>query len=156
MKKTRKKNSAKLRFEKMARALTRDLIVVMVNGGTCRVYSKRINKFINPDTALVKSLCEVTYKWAILVSAFGESSTSEKYMKSDLLVASAPYFQSDLSDVATDLHQNLYDNFNKKHFINVGWIADPHGGDVCEKVAGKIFDLLGAWDNKMDMEQVNA
>jgi len=85
------------------------------------------------------------HTWSCYIAVFGRHD-HEEYMKGEQLFTSSRYYQEDLAPVFEEHHGRLIRDFNPNHMCGVGWIADPSGQEISEKVAGHIFEQLDAWN----------
>lgn len=141
----RKKHSKLRRYDRMARAHTKDIAVVCVGQDEpCYLVDVKRMKLLSHSVnrTLAEAVASVRYKWAITLAAFGVAPGGQKYTKTQLIKANEEYHHSDLVGVASENHGKLLDTMNTKQLVNVGWIASPAGADYPQEVADKVFDLL--------------
>lgn len=109
----------------------------------CVMYDRKQKVLIKPTQAMVASL-DFPYKWSCFIAAFGRNQFDE-YMKSEQIITQSKYKQADLAQVFEQHHEKLIKTMPEPQLCGVGWIADPFGGELTEKEAGKIFEKLEAW-----------
>ena len=84
--------------------------------------------------------------WNSLCMVLCRSQLNEEYIKSVVVRSLVPETQPVLAEVLNKHHQQLLQEANPQHMVNVGWVASPGGREIPLPVAYKIMAALESWD----------
>ena len=145
MAKVRKKyNKAKV-ASKMADRVLKDVYLVYTDSlKGCVFYDKKGQYIIKANKALMNSAA-LPHKWSVFVAAFGRNQFDE-YFKGEQIFTQSKYYHDDLVTVLEAEHKKVIDSVPSHQLAGVGWIGSFHGEDIPEKVAGRIFEQVEAWN----------
>jgi hypothetical protein len=155
--KPRKKNANKVsRDRKLAQIFTKNLAVTFLPGEKCNIIDMTTLK--KCDGLSSRRLYDITqhqHKWTIMLIVFGRTETGDEYFKCEEAVSPRPCYQHEIGDSMNQVHRRLYDNFNKNHFISLGWIACMHDREFDLDEMMKLFTELGAFEYITKHEDVS-
>lgn len=148
-KKQRKAYNPHKRLQRVAKATMKKLGVIYVggNGNKCRMVDASSGRIYNPDQYTATAVSEVRFNWSIFCAVFLRDQEGVEYMKSLTIQVNEPARQQDIAEQVGEIHTELVQGINKKHLVNVGWIARPDGVEMTEQEAGILFDKADAWDS---------
>ena len=86
------------------------------------------------------------HKWSVLLCVFGRANDGKEYFKSEEVVSPRICYQSEIGDSMNGLHNKMYEEFNKNHFVSLGWVATPHDREFDLDEMFKLFTKLGAFE----------
>lgn len=146
----RKKYNKLKQLTRVADHLIKDKVICYTSKlAGCVVLDTKKFRIVPPESLEGKQVVAALsrpHKWSCYISVFGRTHMDE-YMKGEQIFAGARYFQEDLAPTFEQHHGVLIKKVPEHHRCGVGWIADPSGADITEKMAGHIFQQLGAWDD---------
>lgn len=153
MAKVRKKHNPQQRAARMAHSALQHVAVSYVTGDDyCELVDVRTGAKQQVSRALAGCVENFTYRWSILIAAFGRDAQGQDYMKSEIVQTQQPYYQRDLAEVLNVEHSRLIGGFNQSQLLGAGWLASPMGVDWTEQQAFDLFHKLGAFQRVRDAE----
>jgi hypothetical protein len=93
------------------------------------------------------------HKWSVLLCVFGRANDGKEYFKAEEVVSPRICYQNEIGESMNGLHNKMYEEFNKNHFISLGWIATPHDREFDLDEMYKLFKKLGAFEFIAKWEQ---
>lgn len=102
----------------------------------------------NSRSAIVDAVCDIPHRWCIYLAALCCDQLGERYMKSLEVAPQGVYLAKHLEPVIEAYSVELRDGCNPKHLQGMAWIAIPSPVSLDEEQAARIFDAVGAWNQK--------
>jgi hypothetical protein len=138
------------------RMVLKNKIVTYITGDDFNnLYCLQKNKKVSASLDMAKALANQPFKWSVLIAVFCRDQNGQEYIKSELIASKQKYLQHELIQFLSAEHTALIKSVNGNHVIGAGWLASPEGIDWDEKVAGKIFEQLGAFEWAKDQDTGN-
>jgi len=172
----RKKNNPAARMQRNTRALLRHNCVAVVHvepSGRQGLIHWKNCKSIAPSPELSHSICDIAHHWTIFLAVFCRRQDGECYIKPAEVATKSQYKAAHLAAQvieydAYDEHGNFIEvrreiepgvidveiekllaTCNPAHVIGQGWIASPVGESLSEEQAGKVFEAVGCWEERV-------
>lgn len=147
MKAIRKPNNQVNRLRKLAKLYTRDLAVTQLGSENCEiVHIPTLSIYRSATRKTATYFTDHPYKWTLLIAVFGRDKNGNNYMKPREIELPNARYQRDLTDTMRDLHSKLVEEFNRNHFLGMGWVAVNEPTVFDEETCFKLFENLGAFD----------
>lgn len=148
MAKVRKKFNPVKQLTRVGDYLLRNVLVAYTDDlKGCVLLDRKRERLIPPDSREGKQVIAALsrpHKWSCFISVFGRTQF-DCYMKSEQIFTPARYYQNELAPIFEEHHAELIKRIPEHQRCGAGWLADPMGGELTEKQAGKMFEQLGAW-----------
>ena len=135
------------RDRRLSNIFTRDVGVVNLPGDNSHVVDLKTLKV--EDNISKQRAFDITghqHKWTVLLCVFGRANDGTEYFKTEEVVSPRICYQSEIDDSMNALHQKLYEDFSKQHFVSLGWIASPHDREFDLDDMFNLFKNLGAFE----------
>ena len=148
----RKKNNARRRVLRATDALLRQHHIVIVDihpADKQGLLNWQNCKSVNAGHQLIDGVCDLPHKWTIYLAVFCKSQTGERYIKGDEVEPIGRFRSEQLTEVIVHCHEALIATCNPVHVIGYGWIASPVGESLTEEQAGKVFEAVGCWEERV-------
>lgn len=149
--KKRKANNMRARVERSCRALLSTNHVAVVNidpSGRQGMVNWKNCKNIPPGQKIANAVCDIAHSWTIYISALCIDQFGTRYIKSTEVAPQGIYKAEHLTEVIEAHYRALRDECNPNHLAASGWIAIPSAVSLDEEQAARVFDAVGAWDQK--------
>ena len=98
------------------------------------------------SNALLSALLDVPQHWSVYMAALLRDNQGRDYVQSIEINLKNKMTQAGLTTDINDMHHELLNETNPRHFVNVGWIASPARLDIDDEQASDIMTKLGGWD----------
>jgi hypothetical protein len=85
---------------------------------------------------------------------FGRTEIGEEYFKAEEVTSNRLCYQADICESMNAQHRKLYNEFNKNHFVSLGWVACPHDREFDLDQMFTLFKSLGAFEYITKLEDV--
>lgn len=127
----------------------KDFMVMYFTGGAPReidLLSPQGEK-ITPSLRVADAIQNYRYKWNIHLCVGCYNSKNEKELKSELIIPSSYYLQSEMVDFLNKEHQEMIGELKSKN-VKVawaGWVAKAYGSDIEPQRLHELFDQQEAW-----------
>lgn len=95
------------------------------------------------------------HKWTVLLCIFGRANDGKEYFKTTEVVSQRICYSKEISESMSSIHNKMYEEFNRNHFVSLGWIATPNEREFNLDDMQKLFTKLGAWEFKAKWENEN-
>jgi len=138
-----------------ARKRVRNLAITLLPGDKISVINMNTLKMpIVPDAkSLMIDMTQVKHNWSVLLCIFGRCPVTGEYWKTLDVSPGQLIYSNQIEDSLREHHEGMVNNFNKKHFVSIGWIAKPNKHEFNNDDMYKLFQELGAWDYLAKWEQ---
>lgn len=150
----RKRHNPLKRLQRAAKYNIKDLYAVSVGGEQIQVVDTKKNQVRPFYKDELNSMGRLPYKWSVYIAIIGQNQLGDLYVKGEQLEINQPLLQGQIADVVSDHHYKLLDTFNKEHLRNVGWIASPQKHDIDPEQAFSFFEMAGALNHTVELEQL--
>lgn len=154
----KKKNNRVIRDRKLASIFTQSLGITQLPGDKSDIVDMDTLKVCKRITQhRINDLTKHQHKWSVLLCVFGRTNEGEEYFKTEEVIAPRICYQNEIGESMNGLHNEMYKQFNKNHFVSLGWVACPHDREFNLDDMQKLFTDLGAWEylNKSESESLN-
>lgn len=135
------------------RSLLRTNFVAVVNidpSGRQGMVNWKNCKNIPPGQRIADAVCDIAHSWTIYLSALCVDQRGQRYIKSVEIAPQGIYLAAHLTDAIEATYRALVDECNPNHLVASGWIAIPSAVSLEEEQAARVFDAVGAWDQKKE------
>ncbi len=103
-----------------------------------------------------KVLTHTELTWVITCYVLARESNGKNHLTEEVIKIKTPCKHSDISELTTDYHMQLVDEFKasrkSQDFITAAWIANTEKSPTLEE-AYKLLEGVGAWDLPSDREE---
>lgn len=125
----------------------------LADGDTCIMLNTKTLNPVQVTRNLAIAITNLRHRWCITMLALGRSHDGRNYFKAKA-VLSKPMFQSELSELLSELHKDFVKKeMNKQHLCNVCWFACPRCTVFDDEHLDKMLTKLNAYNNKATWEQ---
>lgn len=146
----RKPHKMRVRVERSCRALLNSNHVAVVN--TDPSGHQGLINWVNCKSItgrrVVDAICDIPHRWTVYLSALCTERPGSRYTKSVEIAPLGIYLAEHLTDVIEATYKALLAECNPNHVVASGWIAIPAEVSLDEAQAARIFDAMGAWDQR--------
>ena len=146
----RKPHNLRVRLERSCRALLSSNHVAVVNIDPSG-HQGLINWVSGKNIAgrkIVDAICDIPHRWTVYLSALCLERPGCRYTKSVEIAPQGVCLAEHLTDVIEATYKALLAECNPNHIVASGWIAIPAEMSLDEARAARIFDAMGAWNQR--------
>ena len=155
MSKVRKKYNKMKLATNMANAFVKYMGVSYLPNNNCELIDFDKHQVLkNSRPTQVTYMTQFQYNWNVLLMVYGRDELGNDYMKTEEVAAARKCYSGDIHEAINEAHDRLYQNFNKNHFVSLGWLASPKNRIWDYEKVTDLMSKLGAWDyqNKVEFE----
>lgn len=146
---SRPNKTASKRYQRIAKALMKDMVIVFVAGkheSKCNLWNRKLKRVEVASMSTAQAICDARYPWLIHCVITGRRQDGQQYMKVEYLESPHPVLQSQIASSCNDLHQSMMKDFNSIHTLTAAWVANPSGEEIEPGEIDQIITALGAYD----------
>lgn len=151
--KPRKPNNNRKRMANSLSAVLRSNHVAVINidpSGSQGMINYKNSKNIPPGPRVASAICDIPHAWTIYLSGLCVDAAGNRYIKSQEIAPFGIYLAAHLTDLIEQTYAALVASCNQQHLVASGWIAVPDRISLGEEQAYKLFEAVGAWDQKKE------
>ena len=152
------KHSNQKRYARASRAILRNVAAARIqsqieDGYNTHLFNTNTCKQIKPNDIIAKAFVGVKFKWAIWAGVFCRDQFNKEYMQGEWIITNQHYLHSEISEYIADRIDNIVNQANQQHIIDIGWIANTQNEEIEKDTLTKIFTNYGAWEGLSQWEQ---
>jgi len=147
----RKKNNCAARMQRFTRALLRQHSIVVVHlhpSGRQGLLNWKTRQSVAAGRLLASGICDIPHHWVIYLAVFCDSGR-QRYIKAIEIAPAGQYKSNQLAEVMEQHHGEVKAICPPAHIVGYGWIASPVGESLSEEQAGKVFEAVGCWEERV-------
>jgi hypothetical protein len=133
---SRPKRTLAKRYNRMAQALLKDIVVVFVagqNNGVVQVWDRKRKAMVKIQECTARAIHEGRFPWMVHCAVTGRRQDGQEYSKLEYLPAPHPVTQAQIAESCSEKHLRIIDTMNPQHTLTAAWVASPRGDEWTRK-----------------------